>query len=157
MLKRLREQIAALMTQDNTPCGAEDVLIKVKKTGICGTDIHIWNWDEWAARTVPVPLVTGHEFAGEIVAMVGQSGSGKSMAALAITRSGVGTPAVAVGTGPSTREIPYVFTAADFELRAVRHGRRFDYEIVSKIDGSVLGFVLLAVTACGLAAATGPR
>ena len=48
--------------------GPEDVLIKVNKTGICGTDIHIWNWDEWAARTVPVGLVTGHEFAGEIVA-----------------------------------------------------------------------------------------
>ncbi len=47
--------------------GPEDVLIRVKKTGICGTDIHIWNWDEWAARTVPVGLVTGHEFAGEIV------------------------------------------------------------------------------------------
>ena len=47
--------------------GADDVLIKIKKTGICGTDIHIWDWDEWAARTVPVPLITGHEFAGEIV------------------------------------------------------------------------------------------
>jgi threonine 3-dehydrogenase len=48
--------------------GPEDVLIKIRKTGICGTDIHIWNWDEWAARTVPVGLITGHEFAGEIVA-----------------------------------------------------------------------------------------
>jgi threonine 3-dehydrogenase len=47
--------------------GLEDVLIRIRKTGICGTDIHIWNWDEWAQRTVPVPLVTGHEFAGEIV------------------------------------------------------------------------------------------
>ncbi|WP_420858026.1 L-threonine 3-dehydrogenase [Marivivens marinus] len=47
--------------------GPDDVLIKVNKTGICGTDIHIWNWDDWAARTVPVPLITGHEFAGEIV------------------------------------------------------------------------------------------
>ncbi|WP_261395607.1 L-threonine 3-dehydrogenase [Salipiger bermudensis] len=47
--------------------GPEDVLIRVNKTGICGTDIHIWNWDEWAQRTVPVPLITGHEFAGEIV------------------------------------------------------------------------------------------
>jgi threonine 3-dehydrogenase len=47
--------------------GPDDVLIRIRKTGICGTDIHIWNWDEWAARTVPVPLVTGHEFAGEIV------------------------------------------------------------------------------------------
>ncbi len=47
--------------------GPDDVLIRINKTGICGTDIHIWNWDEWAARTVPVPLITGHEFAGEIV------------------------------------------------------------------------------------------
>ncbi len=47
--------------------GPEDVLIRVNKTGICGTDIHIWDWDEWAAKTVPVPLITGHEFAGEIV------------------------------------------------------------------------------------------
>ena len=49
--------------------GPDDVLIRVKKTGICGTDIHIWNWDDWAEKTVPVPLVTGHEFAGEIVDM----------------------------------------------------------------------------------------
>ena len=47
--------------------GPDDVLIKIRKTGICGTDIHIWNWDDWAAKAVPVPLVTGHEFAGEIV------------------------------------------------------------------------------------------
>jgi len=47
--------------------GPDDVLIRIHKTGICGTDIHIWNWDEWAAKTVPVPLITGHEFAGEIV------------------------------------------------------------------------------------------
>jgi threonine 3-dehydrogenase len=47
--------------------GPDDVLIKIHKTGICGTDVHIWTWDEWAAKTVPTPLVTGHEFAGEIV------------------------------------------------------------------------------------------
>ena len=47
--------------------GPDDVLIKINKTGICGTDIHIWNWDDWAASTVPVPMITGHEFAGEIV------------------------------------------------------------------------------------------
>ena len=47
--------------------GPDDVLIRINKTGICGTDIHIWDWDDWAARTVPVPLITGHEFAGEIV------------------------------------------------------------------------------------------
>jgi threonine 3-dehydrogenase len=47
--------------------GPGEVLIRIRKTGICGTDIHIWNWDEWAAATVPVPMITGHEFAGEIV------------------------------------------------------------------------------------------
>lgn len=47
--------------------GPDDVLIRINKTGICGTDIHIWNWDEWAQKTVPVPLITGHEFAGEVV------------------------------------------------------------------------------------------
>lgn len=52
--------------------GPEDVLIRIRKTGICGTDIHIWNWDDWAQRTVPVGLVTGHEFAGEIVEMGAQ-------------------------------------------------------------------------------------
>ncbi len=49
--------------------GPEDVLVKVRKTGICGTDIHIYKWDEWAQKTVPVPLVTGHEYAGEIAAL----------------------------------------------------------------------------------------
>lgn len=47
--------------------GINDVLIKVKKTGICGTDVHIHNWDEWAQATIPVPMVVGHEFVGEIV------------------------------------------------------------------------------------------
>ena len=46
--------------------GPDDVLIRIRKTGICGTDVHIWNWDDWAQKTVPVPLITGHEFAGEI-------------------------------------------------------------------------------------------
>lgn len=46
---------------------ANEVLIKVHRTAICGTDIHIWNWDAWAAANVPVPMITGHEFAGEIV------------------------------------------------------------------------------------------
>lgn len=49
--------------------GPDDVLIKVHKTGICGTDVHIYNWDEWASRTVPVPMITGHEYSGHIVAM----------------------------------------------------------------------------------------
>jgi threonine 3-dehydrogenase len=49
--------------------GPTDVLIKVRKSAICGTDVHIWKWDAFSARTVPVPMVVGHEFVGEIVDM----------------------------------------------------------------------------------------
>src|SRR5579864_7043617 len=47
--------------------GINDVLVRVLKTGICGTDLHIYNWDGWAQRTIPVPMAIGHEFVGEIV------------------------------------------------------------------------------------------
>ena len=47
--------------------GINDVLIRVHKTGICGTDLHIESWDPWAARTIEPPLIAGHEFVGEIV------------------------------------------------------------------------------------------
>ncbi|MDB6068441.1 MAG: L-threonine 3-dehydrogenase [Pedosphaera sp.] len=47
--------------------GVNDVLIKVDRTGICGTDIHIYKWDAWAQKTIPVPMAVGHEFVGEIV------------------------------------------------------------------------------------------
>ena len=47
--------------------GINDVLIKVDRTGICGTDVHIFKWDAWAQETIPVPMVVGHEFVGEIV------------------------------------------------------------------------------------------
>jgi len=47
--------------------GHNDVLVKIRKTAICGTDIHIFKWDEWARKTIPVPMTVGHEFVGEIV------------------------------------------------------------------------------------------
>ena len=47
--------------------GINDVLIRVRKTGICGTDLHIYDWDAWAQKTIPVPMVVGHEFVGEVV------------------------------------------------------------------------------------------
>ncbi len=50
-------------------CGHNDVLIKINKTAICGTDIHIYNWDKWAQQTIPVPMVVGHEFAGVVEAL----------------------------------------------------------------------------------------
>ncbi|MCV3269951.1 L-threonine 3-dehydrogenase [Roseobacter sinensis] len=67
-LAKLHPREGLWMTRAPVPeIGPDDVLIRVKKTGICGTDVHIWNWDDWAAKTVPVGLITGHEFAGEIV------------------------------------------------------------------------------------------
>jgi len=67
-LEKSRPEEGLWMVEAPVPeIGPDDVLIRVNKTGICGTDIHIWNWDDWAAHTVPVPLITGHEFAGEIV------------------------------------------------------------------------------------------
>src|SRR5216110_3287635 len=47
--------------------GLNDVLIRVDRTGICGTDLHIYKWDAWAQKTIPVPMVVGHEFVGEVV------------------------------------------------------------------------------------------
>lgn len=49
--------------------GINDVLIKIKKTSICGTDVHIYNWDDWAQKTIPVPMVVGHEYVGTIEAI----------------------------------------------------------------------------------------
>jgi threonine 3-dehydrogenase len=54
--------------------GPNDVRIRIRKTSICGTDVHIYNWDEWARETVPVPMTIGHEFAGEIVEVGSQVG-----------------------------------------------------------------------------------
>ena len=49
--------------------GEDEVLIKVRRTAICGTDMHIYNWDDWAAKTIPVPMIIGHEYGGEIVGL----------------------------------------------------------------------------------------
>jgi threonine 3-dehydrogenase len=68
----------AIAKRDSTPglwlvdvpepeIGINDVLIKIDRTGICGTDVHIYKWDSWAQATIPVPMVVGHEFVGEIV------------------------------------------------------------------------------------------
>jgi len=67
LVKSKAEEGLWMETRPIPEIGPNDVLIRVKKTGICGTDIHIWNWDAWSRKTVPVGLITGHEFAGEIV------------------------------------------------------------------------------------------
>jgi len=78
LVKAKREP--GIWMQDVPPpeLGPNDLLIRVRRASICGTDIHIFNWDEWSQRTVPVPLVIGHEFMGE-VASVGNAVTGFSV------------------------------------------------------------------------------
>lgn len=58
--------------------GHNDIMIKIRKTAICGTDVHIYNWNEWSQKTIPVPMVIGHEYVGEVVA-IGQEVKGFSL------------------------------------------------------------------------------
>jgi threonine 3-dehydrogenase len=69
LVKKSAEQGLWLEDVAMPEMGNNDVLIKIQKTAICGTDIHIYNWDEWAQKTIPVPMTVGHEFAGVIVEM----------------------------------------------------------------------------------------
>jgi threonine 3-dehydrogenase len=67
-LAKLHPREGLWLTEAEVPKpGPDDVLIRVQRTAICGTDLHIYKWDEWAAKTIPVPMIVGHEFAGEIV------------------------------------------------------------------------------------------
>ena len=67
LVKSKAEEGIWLHDMPEPECGNNDVIVKVHKTAICGTDIHIYNWDEWAKKTIPVPMITGHEYAGEII------------------------------------------------------------------------------------------
>jgi threonine 3-dehydrogenase len=69
LVKRKAESGLWLEDLPRPDIGINDVLIRVDRTGICGTDLHIYKWDDWAKKTIPVPMVVGHEFVGEIVAV----------------------------------------------------------------------------------------
>ncbi|MBF7073371.1 L-threonine 3-dehydrogenase [Glaciecola sp. MH2013] len=67
-LAKLHRKPGIWMTDNPLPeMGPNDLLIKIRKTAICGTDMHIFNWDEWSQQTIPVPMVVGHEYVGEVV------------------------------------------------------------------------------------------
>jgi len=69
-LSKLHSKPGIWMTDVEVPePGHNDLLIKIRKTAICGTDMHIYNWDEWSQKTIPVPMVVGHEYVGEVVGM----------------------------------------------------------------------------------------
>src|SRR5438094_368342 len=67
LVKSRREPGLCLEDLDVPRIGINDVLIRVLRTGICGTDVHIYKWDDWSQKTIPVPMAIGHEFVGEIV------------------------------------------------------------------------------------------
>jgi len=78
-LAKLKSEPGIWMVDSPKPkLGHNDLLIKIKKTAICGTDIHIYNWDEWAQKTIPVPMIVGHEYVGEVVG-IGQEVKGFSL------------------------------------------------------------------------------
>ncbi len=89
------------------PVGPNDVLIGIRKTGVCGTDLHIYQWDSWAKKTIPVPMVVGHEFVGEVLdtgSNVTTSTRGRSSAARGTSSAGAaGTVSPAAGTCAPTR------------------------------------------------------
>ncbi len=75
-LAKLHAEKGIWMDEKEIPTpGHNDVLIKIHKTAICGTDIHIYNWDEWSQKTIPLGMTVGHEFAGEVVE-IGQEVAG---------------------------------------------------------------------------------
>jgi len=75
-LSKLKAEKGIWMVNAPEPkMGHNDLLIKIRKTAICGTDMHIYNWDEWSQRTIPVPMVVGHEYVGEVVG-IGQEVKG---------------------------------------------------------------------------------
>src|SRR5438067_5760973 len=67
LVKRERKEGLWLEEVPVPGIGINDVLIEVLRTGICGTDVHIYNWDAWAQKTIPIPMAVGHEFVGRIV------------------------------------------------------------------------------------------
>jgi len=72
LVKKLAQPGLWLEDVPEPKIGINDILIRVKRASVCGTDVHIYNWDEWAKQTIPVPMVIGHEFVGEI-AQVGSN------------------------------------------------------------------------------------
>ncbi len=75
-LSKLKPAEGIWMTDVAEPeVGHNDLLIKIRKTAICGTDVHIYNWDDWSQKTIPVPMVVGHEYVGEVVG-IGQEVKG---------------------------------------------------------------------------------
>jgi len=76
VLRKSKKEVGIWMEEAEKPeFGPNDLLVKIKKTAICGTDLHIYNWDEWSQKNIPVPMIVGHEFVG-VIAEMGDSVKG---------------------------------------------------------------------------------
>ena len=101
-LSKLKAEEGIWMTDVPEPeVGHNDLLIKIRKTAFCGTDVHIYNWDEWSQKTIPVPMVVGHEYVGEVVG-IGQEVRGFKLGdrVSGEGRSACGWGAVCRSSGP---------------------------------------------------------
>lgn len=73
-LAKLKKEEGIWMSEEEVPTvGPNDLLIKIKKTAICGTDVHIYKWDEWSQKTIPTPMTVGHEYVGVVADMGSRS------------------------------------------------------------------------------------
>jgi len=112
-LVKAKREPGIWMSEEPVPePGTNDVLIRIKRTAICGTDIHIYNWDKWSQETIPVPMITGHEFSGEIVEIGASPHRGDLFVGQRVSGEGhlVGTKSRAVRAGqfhldPDTRGV----------------------------------------------------
>lgn len=102
-LSKLKAEEGIWMTDVPEPeVGHNDLLIKIRKTAICGTDVHIYNWDQWSQKTIPVPMVVGHEYVGEVVG-IGQEVKASTLAiASPVKATSPAVTAVTVAVGVPT-------------------------------------------------------
>lgn len=99
----------------------DEVLIKTKKTSICGTDVHIYKWDAWAQKTIPVPMVVGHEFVGEIAAI------GKNVKGFKVGDRVCGEGHITCGQCPNCRKGKRHLCSNTLGLGVNRHGCFAEY------------------------------
>ena len=132
-MKALVKETAGVgMTLKDVPTpkiGANDVLIRVRHAGVCGTDLHIWEWDAWASGRLKPPVVIGHEFAGEIAEM------GVEAKASGLVQVGDKVVMAADGNGEWTRALGLELDAARFGMgtRSQRFAMVLDDGVVKKL------------------------
>ena len=151
-LAKLKAEPGIWMTDVPEPAvGHNDLKIRIRKTAICGTDTHIFNWDAWSRATIKVPMVIGHEYVGEVVE-VGQEVSGFAAVVIMSVVAGSGRAYAALRGNMAGQEIHLVrqdVAVAEYQiLRLVRHIGRVD-QLHARLFRSTSAFGLVAMAAGG--------